>query len=152
MQRIFDPYTGVRVSAAHIATDGAGAWAEYGPLFNGMTWSNERCSVLPAICNALRGDPSLCTAARLPRHRCQHPPADLLPPPDSTRTSLSPDSHSPSTRATPHPHRFAARGGPRHGTETVGPDEVSQLCGTDAVVSVLRLRPGASILPHTGRY
>lgn len=72
--RLFDPYMGVRVRAEHIAVDGAGAWAEYGPLFDGMTWSAARCRVLPSLCAALRGDPSLCTAARLPGHRCLHPP------------------------------------------------------------------------------
>ena len=33
LQRVFTPYIGVRADAPHVNQDGAGAWAEFGPLF-----------------------------------------------------------------------------------------------------------------------
>ena len=97
-RRIFTPYIGVRTEESETRDTGAGGWAEFGPLFDGITWSAERCKVVPTICKALKNDPSLCTA----------------------RSSVD------STKS------------------------VWQLCGADTVVTILRLRPGTTILPHCG--
>ena len=97
-QRIFTPYIGVRTEDSETSKSGAGGWAEFGPLFDGISWHEENCKVVPTICNALRNDPSLCTARAAV---------------DSTKN-------------------------------------VWQLCGADTVVTLLRLRPGTTILPHCG--
>lgn len=97
MQRIFTPYIGVRTSDAKASSEGAGGWAEFGPLYDGATWNTERCNIVPTICNALREDKSLCTA----RQKTQN-------------------------------------------------ENVWELCGSDTVVTILRLRPRTSILPHCG--
>eukprot|EP00557_Chaetoceros_sp_GSL56_P009568 CAMPEP_0176492862 /NCGR_PEP_ID=MMETSP0200_2-20121128/9243_1 /TAXON_ID=947934 /ORGANISM="Chaetoceros sp., Strain GSL56" /LENGTH=512 /DNA_ID=CAMNT_0017890489 /DNA_START=1344 /DNA_END=2882 /DNA_ORIENTATION=- len=65
VQRIFTPYIGVRSKDKEKAKNGAGGWAEFGPLFDGMKWSTDRCSIVPTICNILKGDMSLCSEARL---------------------------------------------------------------------------------------
>lgn len=61
--------------------------AEFGPLFDGDEWSEERCKMIPSVCNALRADLSICS--------------------------------------------------------TDG-------CDSDGGVTILRLRPGFTILPHSG--
>lgn len=77
---------------------GMGALAEFGPLFDGITWSDDYCQVIPTICNALKNDRSLCMAWSSV---------------DSTKLDL-------------------------------------QSCGAESVVTVLRLRPGTTILPQCG--
>ena len=97
-QRIFTPYIGVRTEESETRQAGAGGWAEFGPLYDGLSWHQENCKVVPTICNALKNDPSLCTS----------------------RTSAN------------------------------SIKQVWQLCGADTVVTILRLRPGTTILPHCG--
>ena len=65
-QRIFTPYIGVRTDDTETSKTGAGGWAEFGPLFDGMTWNEQNCDVVPTICNALKNDQSLCTARASP--------------------------------------------------------------------------------------
>jgi TPR repeat protein len=65
VQRIFTPYIGVRSNDKEKAKDGAGGWAEFGPLFDGVNWSKDRCSVVPTLCNILKDDKSLCSESRL---------------------------------------------------------------------------------------
>ena len=76
-----------RTESSETATQGAGGWSEFGPLFDGTTWHKENCKLVPTICNALQDDKSLC------------------------------------------------RG---------------ELCGSDTIVTINRLRPGTTILPHCG--
>lgn len=76
----------------------AGRWEEFGPLFDGISWDEEKCSLVPTICKALRNDSSLCTVR-----------------------------------------------GPAESSS-----QVWQLCGTHTVVTILRLRPGTTILPQCG--
>lgn len=104
VQRIFTPYIGVRSNDKEKAKDGAGGWAEFGPLFDGMKWSKERCSIVPTLCNILKDDKSLCSEARLDQ-----------PSTDSTQKK-----------------------------------DIQTMCGSGTVVTILRLRPGTSILPHCG--
>lgn len=49
MQRIFTPYIGVRSKNNKTATEGAGSWSEFGPLYDGLTWSTDRCNVVPTL-------------------------------------------------------------------------------------------------------
>lgn len=97
-QRLFIPFIGVRTEKASTSTAGAGGWAEFGPLFDGVSWNEDTCKIVPTICQAIRNDPSLCTA--------------------------------------------------RGGAESS--KNIWQLCGADTVVTILRLRPGTTILPHCG--
>jgi hypothetical protein len=97
-QRIFTPDIGVRTEKPKTRKSGAGGWAEFGPLFDGISWHEENCKVVPSICKALQNDRSLCTSRGSVNSR----------------------------------------------------KKVWQLCGADTVVSLLRLRPGTTILPHCG--
>mmetsp|Transcript_25396 Transcript_25396/g.35611 ORF Transcript_25396/g.35611 Transcript_25396/m.35611 type:complete len:385 (+) Transcript_25396:2-1156(+) len=97
LQRIVTPY--IRTENENTSQIGAGGWAEFGPLFDGMNWVEENCRFVPTLCNALKNDASLCTA---------RPSSDI-------------DNNL-----------------------------VWKMCGADTVVSILRLRPGTSILPHCG--
>jgi tetratricopeptide (TPR) repeat protein len=98
LQRIFTPYIGLRSVNSSVASEGAGIWSEFGPLFDGKTWHSKNCQLVPSICQALQNDRSLCTA-----------------------------------RAT-------------EGMDV----NVWEICGSDTVVTLLRLLPGSSILPHCG--
>ena len=31
-----------------------GAWAEFGPLFNGIEWNEGKCSIVPLLCGAVQ--------------------------------------------------------------------------------------------------
>lgn len=100
LQRIFTPYIGLRFDDEKTATEGAGGWSEFGPLFDGNNWNKENCDVVPTICKALQEDvSSLCT---------------------SRKSASSKEKN------------------------------VWELCGADTVVTILRLRPGTTILPHCG--
>lgn len=92
MRYMFTPYIGVRAREKEALLQGAGAWAEFGPLFDGKTWNEARCRVVPHVCHLLRDDESLCRSDRGTTHRC----------------------------------------------------------GTDVIVTILRLRPGSTIVPHCG--
>jgi len=107
LQRIFTPYIGVRTADAATAQEGAGGWSEFGPLFDGVNWSRERCAVVPSICNALREDKSLCSERKI-----------------SSDNAAFVNSQKKTT--------------------------IWELCGSGTVVTILRLRPGTSILPHCG--
>lgn len=98
VQRIFTPYIGVRTEKDETRQEGAGGWAEFGPLFDGISWNEQHCKVVPTICRALQNDQSLCTA----------------------------------------------------GKKVEESKTVWELCGSDTVVTILRLRPGTTILPHCG--
>lgn len=102
LQRIFTPYIGVRTEKEETRQEGAGGWAEFGPLFDGIHWDENNCQIVPTICQALKDDPSLCTAVW--------------------------DNQQ----------------------ESINKTMVSKLCGADTVVTILRLRPGTTILPHCG--
>jgi hypothetical protein len=102
LQRINSRHTSVRTSMESISQEGAGAWAQFGPLFDGIYWDARKCQVVPSICKSLQDDKSLCTS-------------------QVSRESLLNGSKS-----------------------------VRELCGSNGVISILRLRPGTGILPHCG--
>ena len=53
--------TGVVDVDTHTCVDtGAGPWAEFGPLYNGISWDEAKCAVIPSVCSALRGSKALC--------------------------------------------------------------------------------------------
>lgn len=102
LQRINSPHTSVRTSKESISQEGAGGWAQFGPLFDGINWDAQKCKVVPSICQSLHDDNSLCT------------------------TQVSRESLLNANRT------------------------VRELCGSNSVISILRLRPGTGILPHCG--
>mmetsp|Transcript_10302 Transcript_10302/g.14401 ORF Transcript_10302/g.14401 Transcript_10302/m.14401 type:complete len:670 (-) Transcript_10302:129-2138(-) len=108
LQRIFTPYIGIKNANAATAQEGAGGWSEFGPLFDGVNWSRERCAVVPTICDALRGDKSLCSERDI-----------------SSENAAFVNSQAKKST-------------------------IWELCGSGTVVTILRLRPGTSILPHCG--
>ena len=103
LQRIYTPYIGVR-SKDNATEEGAGAWAEYGPLFDGVSWNEEKCSKVPLVCDTLK----------------KHTAGELC--------------------------GGYSSGAPRITTA----EDIESECGADTVVTLLRLRPGAHILPHCG--
>jgi Aspartyl/Asparaginyl beta-hydroxylase len=59
--RIFNPQIGVRSDDKVHNRGGAGAWAEFGPLYDGRRWSKAKCQVVPTICKAIqKNDKNLC--------------------------------------------------------------------------------------------
>ena len=54
LERIFTPHIGVRVDDDATEIDGAGGWSEFGPLFDGLDWSQSRCNALPTLCDILK--------------------------------------------------------------------------------------------------
>jgi hypothetical protein len=99
VQRSFIPYTFVRTGkpSTNSPSEGGG-WAEYGPLFDGIKWNDEKCRTVPSICHAIRSKAySLCS-----------------------------------------------------GKGNYEPDDVSRKCGSDTVVTIVRLKPGTQVLPHCG--
>lgn len=110
-RRIFTPFIGVReaneIREASSPSDKSmnnsfAGWSEFGPLFDGVTWNDEKCSYLLPICQALQ------------QYLMSH-----------------------------HEKGNEICVGNTH-------QEVESICGADTVVTVLRLRPGAHILPHCG--
>lgn len=66
LQRIFTPYIGVRTADEKTRTSGAGGWSSYGPLFDGRQWYEDKCSVIPTLCEIVRKHhSSLCTSNRI---------------------------------------------------------------------------------------
>ena len=53
-ERIFTPHIGVRVDDEKTEQDGSGGWSEFGPLYDGLDWSLERCSLIPILCQVLK--------------------------------------------------------------------------------------------------
>ena len=104
LQRIYTPYIGVRSTDSSVER-GAGAWAEFGPLFDGVTWNEAKCAAVPLLCDTLKN----------------HTAGELCGGYSSTSV--------------------------RQGTTA---EEIELECGADTVVTILRLRPGAHILPHCG--
>ena len=105
LQRIYTPYIGVR-STDSSAERGAGAWAEFGPLFDGVNWNEAKCATVPLICDTLKN----------------HSAGELC----GGYSALS-----------------AAQ-------KAINAEDIELECGADTVVTILRLRPGAHILPHCG--
>lgn len=54
LERVFTPHIGVRGDTDAVENDGAGVWSEFGPLFDGLDWSESRCSALPTLCKILK--------------------------------------------------------------------------------------------------
>lgn len=52
LQRVFTPYIGVG-SSESAETQGAGPWAEFGPLFDGVQWL-AACDTVPLLCETLK--------------------------------------------------------------------------------------------------
>jgi len=120
LKRIFTPSIGVRAANSSVEEDGAGAWAEFGPLYNGVEWNEENCAVLPLVCETLRqyvkqsgGQSELC----------------------GTHTRVVASGSS---------------GGDSADTQAAQRRVVEEQCGSDTIVTLLRLQPGAHILPHCG--
>ena len=70
MQRVFTPYIGVG-SPDEAEAEGAGPWSEYGPLWDGVEWHQDRCRVLPSLCAALQRPlilAEICGADAVRRH------------------------------------------------------------------------------------
>jgi tetratricopeptide (TPR) repeat protein len=64
LQRIASSSVGVRTESAHTSGTGAGGYAEFGPLFDGISWNEANCNVVPTICKALQNDRSFCTTGQ----------------------------------------------------------------------------------------
>jgi hypothetical protein len=107
LRRVFTPHIGVRATAEATEAIGAGAWSEFGPLFDGVRWSATRCAVVPLVCDTLKNhwkrSDEVC---------------------GSRQEALN-----------GHPLTSA---------------DVEMECGSDTIVTILRLRPGSRILPHCG--
>lgn len=98
-RRISTPYIGLRTDEENTRQQGAGGWAEFGPLFDGRGWKADMCAWTPTLCQVIQLEPSsLCI----------------------------------------------------HGTDPDALEDTLQYYGTDTLVTLLRLRPGTHILPHSG--
>jgi len=106
LQRIFTPYIGVR-STDEREENGAGAWSEFGPLYDGLSWS-KKCDKIPLICNVLK----------------KHTKKEIC----GTRTSEV----------------------DINGNTEISAFDIENMCGSDTIVTILRLRPKTHILPHCG--
>jgi hypothetical protein len=73
------------------STNAAG-WLEYGPLYDGSTWSLKKCQRLHTLCRVLRS----------------------------------------------------------HETLFCSSDDTIKTCGTDSIVTLVRIKPGTTVLPHCG--
>jgi len=113
LNRIFTPYIAVRNDNQSHEVSGAGSWAEFGPLFDGLRWNDVKCDVLSSLCNTLKqiysSEKEICTS-----HLVRGVDASI------------------------------------NGVGTLTPVDVEQACGSDTIVTVLRLRPGTHITPHCG--
>lgn len=66
-RRISTPYIGLRTDQDQTRTTGAGGWAEFGPLFDGRGWKQDKCAYTPTLCQVIQQDPSsLCTHGSTP--------------------------------------------------------------------------------------
>lgn len=146
LRRIFTPYIGVATDDAITEEQGAGGWSEFGPLFDGIRWSEKRCKVIPILCDAIKG--------YLKATNYHHP--------------LQSQSEICGG---------GGRGGGGGGSggnagignigsqvsvdaavsingevESSSPSakDIEDACGSDTIVTILRLRPGTHILPHCG--
>ena len=54
LERVFTPHIGVRGDTDAVENDGAGGWSEFGPIFDGLDFSESRCSALPTLCKVLK--------------------------------------------------------------------------------------------------
>ena len=107
LRRVFTPHIGVRAAAEATEATGAGAWSEFGPLFDGVQWSATRCAIVPLVCETLK-------------------------------------NHWKRSNEICGSQKAAAKGRPLTAAD------VETECGSDTVVTILRLRPGSRILPHCG--
>jgi len=117
LNRIFTPYIAVRNDNQTYEASGAGSWAEFGPLFDGLQWNDVKCDVLPLLCNTLRqiynSEKEICTS--------------------NLEKNLDTSINGVGSTAIP-----------------LTPLDVEQACGSDTIVTLLRLRPGTHITPHCG--
>lgn len=66
-RRISTPYIGLRTDQDDTRKTGAGGWAEFGPLFDGRGWNQDKCTYTPTLCQVIQQDPSsLCTHGSTP--------------------------------------------------------------------------------------
>jgi hypothetical protein len=111
LQRIF---TYLINSTDTVEQEGSGGWSEFGPLFDGITWS-KKCKFIPLICNTLKkhmqNSKEIC---------------------GSTVTSSNID-----TSGNTDQYKITAI-------------DIENMCGSDTIVTILRLKPGTHILPHCG--
>eukprot|EP01038_Epipyxis_sp_PR26KG_P011072 gene11072-14865_t len=112
LQTIFTPFIGVKED---VTTDGnnngAGGWAEFGPLFDGKTWSEDKCNSIPILCNIVK----------------QHKKGEVC----GSKIVKSNNPHNEDLLV--------------YDTE-----RIEDRCGSDTLVTLLRLKPGTHILPHCG--
>ena len=108
LQRIFTPYIGVR-STDEREEQGAGAWSEFGPLYDGLSWS-KKCDKIPLICNVLK----------------QNSKKEIC---GSTFSEVDVNGNAQNKRSAL---------------------DIENMCGSDTIVTILRLRPKTHILPHCG--
>ena len=91
---------------------GAGGWSEFGPLFDGITWS-KKCKFIPLICDTIKKH------QRTTKEIC-----------GSSLISSNIDING--------------------NTNLVTAAHIENMCGSDTLVTILRLRPKTHILPHCG--
>ena len=117
LNRIFTPYIAVRNDNQSYEASGAGSWAEFGPLFDGLRWNDVKCDVLPLLCDALKqvykSEKEICTS-------------HMMKDADTSITGVGSI------------------------VKSLSPLDVEQACGSDTIVTLLRLRPGTHITPHCG--
>jgi hypothetical protein len=111
LQRIFTPYIGVRSDDVQ-EQSGAGAWSEFGPLFDGVSWS-KKCDKIPLLCNVLKhhSNKEICGSSLI----------------SSAEVDVNGNTKN----------RISAL-------------DIEDKCGSDTLVTILRLRPKTHILPHCG--
>jgi hypothetical protein len=126
LQRIFTPYIGVETESASTEEEGAGGWSEFGPLFDGLRWSRKRCLVVPLLCDAIKD------YMKTHKH-------------DDPIHSSSEICGSPSFKSNTRFTTFFDGG-----NENLSPTDIEDQCGSDTIITILRLRPGTHILPHCG--
>jgi tetratricopeptide (TPR) repeat protein len=90
-RNVASPYTRARTMRNPTSSEShLGGWAEFGPLFDGTTWDEAKCRLVPTLCRAFQSNPaSLCS-------------------------------------------------------------KKSRYCKSNAVVTMVRIQPGTSILPGSG--
>ena len=94
-----------------IEQQGAGGWSEFGPLFDGLTWS-QKCKMIPLICDTIKKH------QKINREIC-----------GSSSSNIDINGNT---------------------DYKVTSDDIENMCGSDTLVTILRLRPSTHILPHCG--
>lgn len=178
LRNIFTPYIGVRnlnyssststttqtatQLVAHIVLvsedSETSGWSEFGPLFNGIEWSDAHCKVLPTICETLQ---NYLKQQHQQQQRRGSGGVNLQEDieEDSTLTTSELCGTHTTEEMFQNTSHYNILNNNNNKHDNVDNQMVNKMihkriiedhCGSDTIVTILRLKPGTHILPHCG--